>query len=178
MPSSRTNTKSPRTQPSKRIPAYGGIDPGASGGFALIRGKEVIYEPMPETPLEIKAALLRMFLDADYILLEKVHSSPQMGVASAFTFGKGYGGLELGLAFLEVPHNLVTPQTWQGGLGIPKATPHAPQSEHKEKLRATAQRIFPKLPIWDKPKTLGLQRSICDALLIAHYCSQMYHLPN
>lgn len=174
MPSSRTSTKNQRTQPSKHTPAYGGIDPGAFGGFALIRGKEVIYEPMPETPLEIKAALLRLFLNADYILLEKVHSSPQMGVTSAFSFGKNYGAVELGLAFLEVPHNLITPQMWQGGLGIPKATPNAPQAEHKEKLRATAQRIFPKLPIWTQPKTLGLQRSICDALLIAHYCQKIY----
>mgnify|MGYP000372927270 CR=1 FL=1 len=160
------------------IPAYGGIDPGGSGGFALVRGKEVRYAPMPGTPLEIMAVMSELFSDADYILLEKVHSSPQMGVASAFTFGKNYGAMEMGLAFLEVPHNLVTPQMWQGGLGIPKATKDAPQAEHKEKLRATAQRLHPKLPLWSQPRTLGLQRSICDALLIAHFCQHLYKKPN
>lgn len=159
----------PKTSP--KVRTFGGIDPGQSGGFAIIRGREVYYKPMPETALEIKAVMLELFDDIDFVLMEKVSASPQMGVSSAFTFGRGYGGLELGLAFLEVPHNLVTPQVWQGALGIPKKHKDDPQSVHKEKLRATAQKIFPKLSVWQG--TLGLQRSVCDALLIAHYCNQL-----
>ncbi len=156
-----------------KVRTFGGIDPGQSGGFAIIRGREVYYNKMPDTPLEIQAMMIDMFHDVDYVLMEKVSASPQMGVTSSFTFGRGYGGLEMGLAFLEVPHNLVTPQVWQGALGIPKKHKDDPQSVHKEKLRATAQRIFPKLAIWKTPQTLGLQRSVCDALLIAHYCAQL-----
>lgn len=162
--------------PSNGVLTVGGIDPGVSGGFALIQGQSVLHRPMPETPLEIKDALIEFFNEADIVLLEKVSASPQMGVTSAFTFGKGYGALEIGLAFLEVPYTLITPQAWQSGLGIPKAIAKAPQSEHKEKLRRTAQRIFPKLAIWKQPKSLGLQRSVCDALLIAHYAMLMYRI--
>lgn len=154
-----------------KVKTCGGIDPGLSGGFAIIRGNEVYYKPMPTTPLEIKAVMLEFFSNVDFVLMEKVSASPQMGVTSAFTFGRGYGALEQGLAFLEVPYNLVTPQTWQGALGIPKKHKDDPQSVHKEKLRATAQQVFPKLGVWQG--TLGLQRSVCDALLIAHYCNQL-----
>jgi len=171
MPKLKTSKLTPIPKQPAKIKTFGGIDPGQSGGFAIIRGREVYYRPMPSTPHEIKAEMIGLFSDVDFVMMEKVSASPQMGVSSAFTFGRGYGGLEQALAFLEVPYNLVTPQVWQGALGIPKKAKDDPQSVHKEKLRATAQMIFPKLGVWQG--TLALQRSVCDALLIAHYCNQL-----
>lgn len=155
-----------------KVGIYGGIDPGQSGGFAAINGKVINYYPMPETDLEIHATIKELYAEAAHVFLEKVSSSPQMGVASAFTFGKGFGGLEMALTALEIPYTLVTPQRWQGALGIPKKTKEQKQAEHKEKLRVTAQKLFPKLDAWKG--TLGLQRSICDALLIAQFCQLTY----
>ena len=48
--------------------------------------------------------------------LEKVHSSPQMGVKSAFTFGQSFGQVEALLVAHKIPYQAVSPQRWQKDL--------------------------------------------------------------
>jgi len=53
------------------------------------------------------------------VFIEKVGASPQMGVVSAFSFGKSFGELLGYLAAYEVFPTQVAPQTWQTVVDIP-----------------------------------------------------------
>ncbi len=172
-----------------------GIDPGVSGGLACINEKgsiQAIIE-MPTNPWDIWQWLGGY--NATHIVLEKVASSPQMGVVSAFTFGKGYGTLVGQLTALAHINGTrfeeTTPQVWQRALGISPRKKKArrknleklydynkrikgqkveSEPQYKERLRVKAQQLFPKFELWKEPRTMGKQLAICDALLIAEYC--------
>ncbi len=55
----------------------------------------------------------------DCLFLERVSSSPQMGVTSAFQFGRSYGGIEGIAAAFGWPIEYVTPAKWKKALGVP-----------------------------------------------------------
>lgn len=98
---------------------YIGIDPGKGGAIAFLEntGKIVHVEKMPDSGLQILGVLKRHRGIADCrAALEYVRSSPQMGVTSAFTFGRGLGALEMALVALRVPYYEVHPRRWQKAL--------------------------------------------------------------
>ena len=151
-----------------------GIDPGKQGGFALIdsRGNVVDYQQMPQTEPDVSVILetwtaTRIETKA---VIECVRSSPQMGVVSAFTFGRGYGFL-LGCLTGRCSLQEVRPQVWQKALGIPPRKKSEAQKHFKNRLRAEAQRMFPNLSLWGR--TLTEQRAVCDALLIVEYARRV-----
>ena len=101
-------------------------------------------------------------------VIEKVTSSPQMGVASSFKFGCGYGKLLMALTAAGISFREVRPQVWMRALGIPpRKVKKETQLQFKDRLRGVAQQMFPGLSLWEE--TLGEQRAVCDALLIAEY---------
>lgn len=178
--------------------SYLGIDPGKNGGIAIFSklssGRTTIQAwPMLETELDLCRLLEGVNLpDRTTAVIEHVWSSPQMGVASSFTFGFGYGGLRMVLTALRIPFSPVRPQVWQNALGVtpqkkgkivtkpPKKPGSKPRKERvgaessrefKERLRAKSQQLFPDFPLWQEPKTKTKQMAICDAMLIAYYCS-------
>ena len=138
--------------------AYIGIDPGKSGGIAIIAdGCEPWAVKMPETERDIYDTIraLRSWSDRDAVaLIERVHSSPQMGVVSAFTFGSGYGALRMALIAAEIPFTEVTPAVWQKTQGCRT-------NGDKNISKARAQQLFP---------TLKITHATADALLIARHC--------
>lgn len=100
---------------SRRI--FVGIDPGKGGGIAAVSQDRTVVMAcrMPETERELLDALMSLQLDGTTAMavLEKVHSSPQMGVKSAFTFGEGFGMLRMALAAARIPFETVVPNKWQ-----------------------------------------------------------------
>jgi Holliday junction resolvasome RuvABC endonuclease subunit len=141
-----------------------GIDPGVSGGLAAVdsRGRAVAWTGMPETEADIWQWLVDIgatSLDETgntqiAAALEKVSSSPQQGVVSAFTFGKGYGVLRMALIASEIPFDEVRPQVWQKSLNcLTKG------DKNVSKKRATE--LFPGVKC---------THAISDALLIAEWC--------
>lgn len=138
--------------------AYIGVDPGKNGGIALLSGSEVKAWKIPETPQEIYTLLmlLRGHHPNCFALLEVVHSSPQMGVKSAFSFGQSYGVLQMALAASGISWEGVRPQQWQKALGCLSGG-------EKNKTKARAQSLFPALKI---------THSIADSLLIAEYAKR------
>lgn len=58
----------------------------------------------------------------------------RMGVTSAFSFGRGYGGLEMGVAVFQWPLEYVTPVVWKRHFGL---------GPDKEAARAKASQILP-----------------------------------
>jgi hypothetical protein len=90
-------------------------------------------------------------------ILESVHSSPGMGVKSAFTFGQNFGEWQGLLAAMKMPTRLVKPQEWQRGISGLKGT-EGPN--RKRVLKAEAQRRYPNQKV-----TL----TNADALLLLDY---------
>jgi hypothetical protein len=135
-----------------------GIDVGASGAIAWIdeRGKSCV-EKMPDTLQDLWELILdiRRFEPNEpcKAYLEAVSSSPQMGVVSAFSFGRGYGNLEMALTAAGIPFERVRPQVWQKAMGCMT-------KGNKNISKQRAQELFP-----DKK----IIHATADALLIALY---------
>lgn len=143
-----------------------GIDPGKSGGIAALEALNEAW-PFRAHLLSLKDKTERDVADwlhdrgvhrtrDAFAVIEKVASSPQMGVCSAFTFGRSYGflrGLVIGchMRMLEV-----TPQKWQKTLGCMS-------KGDKNITKAKAQQLYPNEKI---------THATADALLLATYCKQ------
>lgn len=149
---------------------YLGVDPGKNGGIALIRDQEdVNLFPMPTTERDIWFLFDNLLAPSRIkAIIERVHSMPNQGVSSTFTFGMGYGGLRMALTAARIPFEEVTSRTWQKGLGVSPRKKTESKSQFKNRLRAKAQQLFPDLDVWRSSKKEQL--SVCDALLIAEYC--------
>jgi hypothetical protein len=87
-------------------------------------------------------------------VIEFVHSSPQMGVKSAFTFGRSYGFLRGCLSSLGFPYVEVRPQAWQKAMGCLSGG-------DKNKTKALAQQLYPGEKV---------THGVADALLLATFC--------
>ncbi len=138
-----------------------GIDPGANGAIAWIdeRGKSCV-EKMPDTLLDLWGLVESIAeIQSNWgatpckAYIEQVSSSPQMGVVSAFSFGRGYGNLEMALTAAGIPFERVRPQVWQKALNcLTKGS--------KNVTKQRAQELFPNIKC---------THAVSDALLIAEY---------
>ncbi len=137
-----------------------GIDPGKSGGLAVLtpNHKASVFRFDNLSEREVYLLLTGQTLDLCHVFLEKVHAMPGQGVTSMFNFGCGYGFLRGVLTTLGVPYEDVPPQTWQKKLGL--GAKYNSYADRKRAHKAQAEQWFPSTKI-----TL----SDADALLIAEY---------
>lgn len=166
---------------------YIGIDPGKSGGIAVGYRTpdggvdDVAFWKMPETPADLLELLERYDPRRDGALarepnghatravLERVNAGVwghvagggakrgSMGVSSAFTFGRGYGWIEMALLAARIPVDLVQPVTWQTALGCRTRG-------DKNVSKARAQQLFPSIKI---------THAIADALLLMEFARRL-----
>jgi len=146
------------------MPCVIGIDPGVNGGIAWITDGKPCVEKMPDTLQDLWELIndirrcemaTQRFPNEHrcHAYLEQVHSSPQMGVKSAFTFGNGFGHLEMALTAAGIPFARIRPQVWQKELGcLTKGD--------KNVSKRKAQELFPSMKV---------NHATADALLIAKY---------
>lgn len=137
---------------------YIGIDPGISGGIAVIAATGALVDvfKMPATERDLLDAL-QPYGGKDVrsrAVLEAAQSSPQMGVASAFSYGRGYGALLMALTGARIPFRTVRAAAWQ-------KTMACRSGGDKNVTKRAAQHYFP---------TLTVTHAIADALLLAEYC--------
>ena len=136
-----------------------GIDVGINGGIAWITDGKACVEKMPDTLQDLWELVESIGFEAGTggtgikAYLEAVSSSPQMGVVSSFSFGRGYGNLEMALTAAGIPFERVRPQVWQKALGCMT-------KGDKNVSKRKAQELFPDRKI---------THDTADALLIAHY---------
>ena len=136
-----------------------GIDPGLTGGIAFIDQKKSIIKPVSVyklTPQDIANEIIAKQFSIKMAYLEQVHSSPQQGVKSSFTFGVNYGTYIGILTALKIPFILVRPQVWQKHL-------RCMSRGDKNVTKRKAQELFP---------SIKMTHYIADALLIAEYGRQ------
>lgn len=139
-----------------------GIDPGGSGGMALICNGDIIAHKMPETEQDAYR-ILRPIAQAENgckAYIEKVGAMPGQGVTSMFSFGQSYGFLRGLLVALEIPFEEVRPQAWQKMFGLIQKGQKLSQTDKKNRNKQKAQQLWPHLKI---------THAVADALLIAEY---------
>lgn len=138
---------------------YIGCDPGVNGGIAVITCKDAYAFKMPQTLKDLFDAIDEIATTSKnegceiMCYLESVSSSPQMGVVSSFTFGRGYGNLEMALIATGIPFERVRPQVWQKAMGCMT-------KGEKNITKRKAQELYPDIKV---------THAIADALLIATY---------
>ena len=139
-----------------------GVDPGKSGAIAFISHPMGDVwcvnadETLHDIADELRTALANH--DSSFAVIEKVQSSPQMGVKSAFSFGQSFGSLLGLLAALQVPHELVSPQKWQKAMCCLTGG-------DKNKTKSRAQQLFPHMKV---------THATADALLLAKFCGREF----
>ena len=146
------------------------FDPGASGGvaFGLDTGEPGI-EKLADGPDNIAKQLHRIISSAPEnvpvrTVIELVGGFAGRGLPGSmmFNFGASYGTLLGMMAVLGISPQKVPPQVWQRKLGIGTRGALS-KTEWKNKLKATAALLYPKLKV-----TLAT----ADALLLWHIQKQ------
>ena len=146
---------------------YIGIDPGASGGIAVIHNGKIKAYKCPKSS-EDMAILFQMCMGSTSaanikLLMERVWARPTNAVRAAFSYGVNYGQW-LGIAAThEVQMNTVIPVSWIKYVGCPKALK---RDVRKRWLKQKASDLYPSI----KRVTLAT----ADAILITHYAEKEY----
>lgn len=145
---------------------YLGIDPGTNGGIASITPRSVVACRMPSSKHGLRSLLALLAKDGNAVAyMEKVGgympgSAGNIGSAM-FEFGKSVGQLEMALEYQGIKYNEVTASSWQRVMGVIPRSAQESKQEHKRKLKAKAEELFPEVSV-----TLAT----ADALLLAEYC--------
>lgn len=140
-----------------------GIDPGQSGGCALVGLNREVLEvhKMPETVHGLAVLLARLQQTTRLAIVESVQAMPGSfrGTVGSFKLGRHFGAILGVLAAQGWQIRLVTPVTWQRALGcLTKGD--------KRITRALAAEWFP---------TVKATHAISDALLLATYGHDLVH---
>ena len=104
---------------------------------------------------------------ASDIVVEEVHSMPNQGVKSMFSFGRVYGEILGALQAFRIPYRGVKPLRWQEAYRYALRfrdeegmLPREKKPERKERLHRVAQHLFPDRKV---------SKQMADAFLIAHW---------
>ena len=152
-----------------------GIDPGLSGGIAILESNKIkeIYD-MPVMPEGKKnkrqlnsAQLVKLIKDnikddeEVAIIVEQVNAMPGQGVTSMFNFGQTFGAIKGICAALGLPIFFVRPAKWKKHFELINSS--------KDASRTKAIEMYPSIA--DKlSKKKDVNKS--DAILIARYYSE------
>jgi len=154
-----------------------GIDPGTTGGWALIApGLPVALGRWAKDGVGGAREILdRISYYGGHIFMERVSSSPIQSQKSAFTFGENFGHWKGLVSALRSPHRkredkttftLVQPQTWQkpipgiAGIRVLNLTAAQKYRMRKNLIKDYIKELYP-VP--------GITLENADALAIAHY---------
>lgn len=152
-----------------------GIDPGLSGGIAILRGNHVAdVIPIPATEGDVDVARLVKWIQQKTLYdpyiggmnviayIEAVHAMPGQGVSSMFKFGYVTGILHGVIRTLEIPLKLATPQAWKKEI-------LAGTAKDKQAAIDYCLRMYPDVCFLATEKSRVHHSGMCDALCIAEY---------
>ena len=153
-----------------------GVDPGISGGWAVVNGggKLIVAGVFPTKIVKkngknsyaidgLAMASLIQATEATHAFVENVHSRPRQ--AGQFTFGLNTGLIH-GLLYangLEI--NLVSPASWKAVWGIKRGEDET-KAQKKTEARHLVQNLYPEqASVFERVKDDG----VAEAVLIALY---------
>ena len=145
-----------------------GIDPGASGGIAMINNNKCTAWKYPKDDIRELKNIFKIIKSTNRVnniicYIENVHAFPTDARSRAFAFGRNFG-IWLGmLTALSLLYNKVTPSTWQKHFGpFPKE-----KKDRKNRIKEIAQEVF--------PDTNKITLATSDAILIALYAKEEHY---
>lgn len=152
------------------VTRYIGVDPGVSGGVAIISARGVLsVHDMPtrkvmvarqsrrEVDAHALAELLRPLADGALAIVERQSARPGQGVTSMFGLGRSLGVVLGTMAGLGIPVRMVAASAWKPALGVPA---------DKRLVRARASELLPAgAGEWRRKKDHGR----AEAALLAMY---------
>jgi crossover junction endodeoxyribonuclease RuvC len=152
-----------------------GIDPGLSGGIAVLENNKVLsIFDMPVMPEGKKnkrqlnsAQLVKLIKDniskneEVSVVVEQVNAMPGQGVTSMFNFGQTFGAIKGVCAALSLPIFFVRPAKWKKHFELINSS--------KDSSRTKAIEMYPSLSN-DLAKKKDVNKS--DAILIARFYSE------
>ena len=166
-----------------------GVDPGLSGAFVFLDAETMRVAAVVDMPTlvvgkgrrgkkrEISARTLVVEIEnalgskqVALAVVERVTSSPQMGVTSAFSFGRGLGVVDGIIAALACRVEYVMPQVWKKAVGIRVGA-------GKDDSRAKACQLMPQdAELWTPRR--GVVNAIqaagrSDAVLLGVYAARL-----
>ena len=142
-----------------------GIDPGLSGGLAIVAGPRLVA--VGDVPTTGDKAKRRVDVTAllgwiranppDHAIIERAQAMPEQGSSSGFIYGRAVGALEACVQGLMIPLTIIESTAWKKF--------HSLIKRDKEDSRQRALMLF--------PDALGLERKMdhnrAEAALIAVY---------
>ena len=153
---------------------YFGIDPGQTGGIALITALFTKVWLMPmcedgehESDKDVDIAkLVEIFSSVKQatVYIERVHAMPKQGVSSSFNFGMGYGETKGCVRALGFDLKLITPQAWKK-----KVLDGYAWKKRKVASVEYCQDHFSEISLLRTPRCKKPHDGLSDALCIAEY---------
>lgn len=158
--------------------AFIGIDPGLSGGLALIGEDGALIQAVPMPRLQGSSGPLDMYAIKEWFAwtkrsysvsaaIERVSVRPKEGIRSALTTGTNWGFIKGMLIAISARHEEPTPQQWKKELGLPKR-PGSERKLAKQDAVVLANRLFPGIDLTPGRKRVP-HDGMADAVLIAEY---------
>jgi crossover junction endodeoxyribonuclease RuvC len=158
-----------------------GIDPGLSGGIAVLENNKVIdMFDMPvmsegkKNKRQLNSAQLVKLIkenikidDEIAVVVEQVNAMPGQGVTSMFNFGQTFGAIKGVCAALELPIFFVRPSKWKKHFELINSS--------KDSSRTKAIEMYPALSN-QLAKKKDVNKS--DAILIARFYSETRLIDN
>ena len=152
-----------------------GIDPGLSGGIAVLENNKVLnIFDMPVMPEGKKnkrqlnsaqlVSLIKENIKSDEeiaVIVEQVNAMPGQGVTSMFNFGQTFGAIKGVCAALELPIFFVRPSKWKKHFELINSS--------KDSSRTKVIEMYPSLSS-QLAKKKDVNKS--DAILIARFYSE------
>lgn len=136
-----------------------GIDPGKSGGIAVIYpdGKGLAV-PYSDRELDNLCVIAKKY--QAICCLEKVGAMPGQGVTSMFNFGVSYGYIKGVLEAYRIPYQEIPPQRWKKEFGL---------NSDKAASVEVCRKLFPDVNLLATPRCKKAHDGMAEALLMAEY---------
>ena len=156
-----------------------GIDPGLSGGIAILKDKKVreIFD-MPvmaegkKNKRQLNSAQLVKIINKSIedkeeavVVVEQVNAMPGQGVTSMFNFGQSYGILKGMCSAMQLPMYFVRPAKWKKYFSL--------INSEKDASRTKAIEIF---PYFSSQLSRKKDSNKADAILIASFYYETYKI--
>jgi len=148
-----------------------GVDPGQKGALSLINhlGQAIDYVPMPGTVKGIVETIRRFqstVTEANAslsLVTELAQVMPKQGAVSGFTYGRGFGAIEVVAMCSSIPYHEVRPAIWKKAMKV---------KADKETSIQECERLFPTVDLV-MPRCRIKHDGVAEALLIAEWGRRM-----
>ena len=155
----------------KKPPVFVGVDPGDKGAICALRTdtQSAIFLETTLTPIAMNLWFnqLKDECDIRVIMIEKVHAISGASAGSSFSFGRSFQKVITIAECSGKMVDFVTPKKWQKHIGVTKKG-----QAIKKDVAGICRRLYPNSEIYG-PRG-GLLDGRSDALMIAHYASQVH----